>query len=154
MMQTCAPCHARNELLTPDFQPGDNYHDHYRVTLPTDPAVYYPDGQQRDEDFNWTSVLLSRMGHAGVTCLDCHDPHSNKTIIPASDNMLCLQCHTAPGRPQPNGTKAIPIDPLTHTRHQPSAAPAANASPATCRPPPTCSGPRATTTAGSAPIRS
>ncbi len=117
MMHTCAPCHARNELLTPDFQPGDNYHDHYRLTLPTDPAVYYPDGQQRDEDFNWTSVLLSRMGHAGVTCLDCHDPHSNKTIIPASDNMLCLQCHIAPGRPQPNGTKAIPIDPLTHTRH-------------------------------------
>ena len=32
-MQTCAPCHARNELLTANFQPGDNYHDHFRLTL-------------------------------------------------------------------------------------------------------------------------
>jgi predicted CXXCH cytochrome family protein len=117
MMQTCAPCHARNEALTADFQPGDNYHDHYRVTLPVDATVFYPDGQQRDEDFNWTSVLLSRMGHAGVTCLDCHDPHSNKTILPASDNQLCLQCHAAPGRLQPNGTRAVPIDPLAHSHH-------------------------------------
>lgn len=117
MMHTCAPCHARNELLTADFQPGDNYHDHYRVTLPTEAAVFYPDGQQRDEDFNWTSVLTSRMGHAGVTCLDCHDPHSNKTILPASDNSLCLQCHSAPGREQPNGTRATPIDALAHSRH-------------------------------------
>lgn len=117
MMQTCAPCHARNEPLTANFQPGDNYHDHYRVTLPTEAAVFYPDGQQRDEDFNWTSVLTSRMGHAGVTCLDCHDPHSNKTILPTSDNSLCLQCHAAPGRPQPNGTRAPVIDPLGHSRH-------------------------------------
>ncbi len=117
MMHTCAPCHARNEQLTPNFQPGDNYHDHYRVTLPTDAAVFYPDGQQRDEDFNWTSVLTSRMGHAGVTCMDCHDPHSNKTILPASDNSLCMQCHSAPGRLQPNGTRATPIDPLAHSRH-------------------------------------
>lgn len=118
-MQTCAPCHARNEQLTADFQPGDSYHDHYRVTLPVDPAVYYPDGQQRDEDFNWTSVLLSRMGHAGVTCLDCHDPHTTKTILPAAGNQLCLQCHAAPGRVQPNGTRAIPIDPVAHSHHKP-----------------------------------
>ncbi len=117
MMQTCAPCHARNEQLTPDFQPGDNYADHYRVTLPTEPGVYYPDGQQRDEDFNWTSVLLSRMGHAGVTCLDCHDPHTTKTILPAANNQLCLQCHAAPGRVQPNGTRAVPIDPAAHSHH-------------------------------------
>lgn len=116
-MQTCAPCHARSEQLTVDFQPGDNFHDHYRVVLPVDPAVYYPDGQQRDEDFNWTSVLLSRMGHAGVTCFDCHDAHTTRTLWPATDNLLCLQCHAAPGRTQPNGTRAVPIDPVAHSRH-------------------------------------
>lgn len=118
MMQTCAPCHARNEQLTLNFQPGDSYHDHYRITLPVEPGIYYPDGQQRDEDFNWTSVLTSRMGHAGVTCLDCHDPHTTKTILPVANNALCLQCHSAPGRAQPNGVIAVPIDPLTHSRHQ------------------------------------
>ncbi|RXK56364.1 hypothetical protein ESB00_10985 [Oleiharenicola lentus] len=119
MMQTCAPCHARNEKLTEDFQPGDSYHDHYRVTLPVEPEIFYPDGQQRDEDFNWTSVLLSRMGHAGVTCLDCHDPHTTKTILPTTDNQLCQQCHAAPGREMPGGRRATPIDPLVHSRHQP-----------------------------------
>jgi len=119
MMQTCAPCHARNEQLTLDFQPGDNYSDHYRLTLPVEPGIYYPDGQQRDEDFNYTSVLTSRMGgHAGVTCLDCHDPHSTKTILPVENNLLCLQCHAAPGRVQPNGVRAIPIDPLAHSHHK------------------------------------
>ena len=117
MMQTCAPCHARNEQLTLDFQPGDNYHDHYRATLPVDPTAFYPDGQQRDEVFNWTSVLQSRMAHAGVTCLDCHDPHTNRTILPTSNNALCLQCHSAPGRVQPNGVRAIPIDPIAHSHH-------------------------------------
>jgi predicted CXXCH cytochrome family protein len=118
MMETCAPCHARNEQLTLDFQPGDSYHDHYRITLPVEPRVYYPDGQQLDENFNWTSVLLSRMGHAGVTCLDCHDPHTTKTILPASNNLLCQQCHAPPGRQQPNGVRAPPIEPLAHSRHQ------------------------------------
>jgi predicted CXXCH cytochrome family protein len=118
MMQTCAPCHARNEKLTENFQPGDNYHDHYRVTLPIDPGVYFPDGQQRDEDFNWTSVLLSRMGHAGVTCLDCHDPHTTKTVLPSNDNQLCQQCHATPGRVMPGGVLATPIDPQRHSRHQ------------------------------------
>lgn len=118
-MQTCAPCHARNEQLDLDFQPGDNYNDHYRLTLPVDPAVYYPDGQQKDEDFNWTSIELSRMGHAGVTCMDCHDPHSTKTILPVNDNTLCMQCHGAPGRVMPvTGVQAPVIDPTAHSHHE------------------------------------
>lgn len=116
-MQTCAPCHARNEALTAEFHPGDTYNDHYRVTLPADAGVFWPDGQQRDEVFNWTSVLLSRMGHAGVTCMDCHDPHSTRTLLPADNNALCLQCHAAPGRVLAGGTRAIPIDPVAHSHH-------------------------------------
>lgn len=117
MMETCASCHARNELLTDTFQPGDRYADHYRVTLPVDPGLFWPDGQQRDEDFNWASMLLSRMGHAGVTCVDCHDSHTTKTILPVTNNQLCLQCHVAPGRVQPNGVRAVAIDPVAHSHH-------------------------------------
>ncbi|MCU0793070.1 MAG: tetratricopeptide repeat protein, partial [Opitutaceae bacterium] len=116
-MQTCAPCHARNEALTGTFKPGDNYHDHYRVVLPVQAATFYPDGQQRDEVFNWTSVLTSRMGHAGVSCLDCHDPHTNETVLPVENNALCMQCHSAPGRVMPGGARAVVIEPLAHSRH-------------------------------------
>ncbi|HTO02467.1 MAG TPA: tetratricopeptide repeat protein [Opitutus sp.] len=112
VMQTCASCHARNERLTLDFQPGDTYDDHHRLTLPVDPAIFHPDGQQRDEVFNWTSVRLSRMGHAGVTCMDCHDPHTTKLTMPVENNALCLQCHSGNGR-----LPAPVIDPIAHSRH-------------------------------------
>ncbi len=118
-MQVCATCHARGEPLTGDFQPGDLYADHYRLVLPVDPHTYYPDGQQRDEDFTWTSFRLSRMGgHGGVTCFDCHDPHTTKTLLPIDQNQLCMQCHAAPGREQSNGVRAAPIDPLAHSHHK------------------------------------
>lgn len=111
--ETCAPCHARNELLTGELRPGVSYNDHYRLTLPTEAAVFYPDGQVRDEDFNYTSLLTSRMGgKAGVTCLDCHDPHSGRTKLPVENNALCLQCHG----PSPRNNAPI-IDPLAHSHH-------------------------------------
>lgn len=134
IMQTCVPCHARNEPLTDTFQPGDNYFDHYRVVLPVEPGLFYPDGQQRDEVFNWTSVLLSRMGHAGVSCLDCHDPHTNKPILPVADNQLCQQCHAPPGRQLAGGARALPIDPIAHSGH---AAGSAGASCVACHMPTT-----------------
>lgn len=111
--QTCAPCHARNELITGSVLPGVDYNDHYRLTLPTEANIFYPDGQMRDEDFNYTSLLTSRMGgKAGVTCLDCHDPHSGKTLLPVANNQLCLQCHSPPAR-----LNAPIIDPVAHSHH-------------------------------------
>jgi predicted CXXCH cytochrome family protein len=111
--ETCAPCHARNELLTGELRAGANYNDHFRLTLPTEAAVFYPDGQVRDEDFNYTSLLTSRMGgKAGVTCLDCHDPHSGQTKLPVHNNALCLQCHG----PSPRNNAPI-IDPIAHSHH-------------------------------------
>ncbi|MGH7959007.1 MAG: tetratricopeptide repeat protein [Opitutaceae bacterium] len=111
--ETCAPCHARNELLAGELRPGVAYHDYYRLTLPTEAAVFYPDGQVRDEDFNYTSLLTSRMGgKAGVTCLDCHDPHSGRTKLPVENNLLCLQCHG----PSPRNNAPI-IDPIAHSHH-------------------------------------
>lgn len=116
--QTCAYCHARNEQLTPEFPPGATYEDHFRLTLPVQPGVFHPDGQQLDEDFNWTSVQLSRMHHAGVSCMDCHDPHTSKTILPVENNALCMQCHSAPGRQMPlTGVLSPVIDPTAHSRH-------------------------------------
>ena len=106
---TCASCHARRYELTGDFKPGDSFFDHYSLTIVDQTDLYYPDGQVRDEDYEFASFLSSRMRHSEIRCLDCHNPHSMKTILPG--NQLCLRCH--------NGSypKAPVIDPGPHSFH-------------------------------------
>jgi predicted CXXCH cytochrome family protein len=41
--------------------------------------------------YNHGSFLQSRMHAQGVTCSDCHDPHSSKLRLPG--NAVCFQCH-------------------------------------------------------------
>ena len=36
-----------------------------------DEGLYFPDGQIRDEVYEYGSFLQSRMFHEGVTCSDC-----------------------------------------------------------------------------------
>ncbi len=66
--------------------------DDYRVAL-LNPDLYFPDGQFKGEVYEYGSFIQSRMFHEGVTCSDCHDPHSSK--LRADGNALCLQCHLA-----------------------------------------------------------
>jgi len=113
IMDNCAACHARREELTGAFKPGDSFDDHYRLTLVDAPGIYHPDGQVLDEDFEYGSFMMSRMAARGVTCLDCHDPHSGKLRIPKEGNVLCMSCHAAPGT---RGAK--PVDPREHGRHE------------------------------------
>ncbi len=111
MFHTCAQCHARRGELTGDFQPGDNFFDHHALTIPDDTDLFYPDGQVRDEDYEFTAFLGSKMHAAGVRCVDCHEPHSSKLRVPG--NQMCMACH---GNVLTNG--APRIDPLTHSRHK------------------------------------
>lgn len=109
----CASCHARREELDGDFQAGDLFDDHFRLELPMVEGVFWPDGRQRDEDYCETGLRLSRMGAAGVTCLDCHDPHTARLKLPQEDDSLCLRCH---GTGLKVGTTASPmIDPSSHS---------------------------------------
>jgi predicted CXXCH cytochrome family protein len=55
--------------------------------------LYHADGQQRDEVFNHGSFMQSRMHAAGVTCSDCHNPHSGK--LRQTGNAVCAQCHAS-----------------------------------------------------------
>ena len=54
-------------------------------------AIYFADGQIREESFVLGSFLQSRMHARGVTCSDCHDPHSGALVAEA--NRVCAQCH-------------------------------------------------------------
>ena len=110
-MENCAGCHARRGEITGDPVPGDSFWDHYLLSIVDHTDTFYPDGQIRDEDYEFTSFMSSRMQHAGVRCMDCHDSHTMKTILPG--NQLCMRCHTPGGFPN-----APVILPETHSFHQ------------------------------------
>ncbi|HIG28715.1 MAG TPA: ammonia-forming cytochrome c nitrite reductase subunit c552 [Verrucomicrobiales bacterium] len=112
ILDTCGSCHARRGELTGDFKPGDNFFDHYSLVIPNETELYYADGQIHEEDYVMTSFLSSGMHSKGVRCLDCHQPHSTKTIL--SGNLLCMRCHSG-GLPE-FPTSPI-INPATHTFH-------------------------------------
>lgn len=112
IMESCASCHSRRDQLTPDdFKAGDRFHDHFSLSLPDQAGLYYPDGQILDEVFAYGSFEMSRMGHAGVTCLDCHNPHTIEPILPFDNNLMCMRCHEG------GVMDAQIIDPIPHSRH-------------------------------------
>ena len=110
-MSACGACHARRSELTGEFEAGDAFLDHFLLTIPDETDLYFPDGQVRDENYEYASFLSSGMFTKGVTCMDCHEPHTAK--VKASDNSLCLRCHEAPLPPAPR------IIAATHTFHPP-----------------------------------
>jgi Tfp pilus assembly protein PilF len=89
-IEVCAQCHARRSQIAEDYEAGKPLLDYYRPALLTSP-LYHFDGQQRDEVYNWGSFLQSKMYASGVTCSDCHNPHSGK--LRAAGNTLCATCH-------------------------------------------------------------
>jgi predicted CXXCH cytochrome family protein len=91
-IQMCARCHARRGQIHEGYVHGQPVGDDYRVAL-LDEDHYFPDGQIKEEDYEYGSFIQSRMFHAGVTCSDCHEPHSSK--LRAEGNGVCLQCHSA-----------------------------------------------------------
>ncbi len=89
-IETCARCHSRRSLLNEDYQQGQPLMNTHLPALLTNP-LYYPDGQIKAEDYVYGSFLQSKMYHQGVTCSDCHEPHSLQLREPG--NGVCFQCH-------------------------------------------------------------
>lgn len=89
-LETCARCHSRRGQAWPEYVHGHPLADTHRVAL-LDEGLYFPDGQIEDEVYVYGSFLQSRMHAAGVTCSDCHDPHSGR--LRAEGNALCNRCH-------------------------------------------------------------
>jgi tetratricopeptide (TPR) repeat protein len=88
---TCGSCHARRGELSGDFKPGDAFLDHFLLTIVDETDLFHADGQVRDEDYEFAPFLGSKMHAAGVRCVDCHEPHSARTLLPG--DLLCLRCH-------------------------------------------------------------
>jgi Tfp pilus assembly protein PilF len=89
-IETCAQCHSRRTQIADGYVAGKPFLDYYRPALLGRP-LYHADGQQHDEVYDWGSFLQSRMYAKGVTCSDCHNPHSGK--LEADGNAVCATCH-------------------------------------------------------------
>lgn len=107
-IEVCAQCHARRKQIADGYQAGKPFLDYYRPALLVSP-LYHADGQQHDEVFTWASFLQSKMYAKGVTCSDCHNPHSGQ--LRAEGNSVCASCHV----PSKYDTKQ-------HSRHQQNSA--------------------------------
>jgi tetratricopeptide (TPR) repeat protein len=117
VFDTCGSCHARRRELTGDFVPGDSFGQHFQLTTVDESDLYFPDGQIRDELYEYGSFHGSKMHTAGVRCADCHDPHAAKPRL--LGNVLCLRCHTgAPGQIPESTVIAPVIDPVAHSFHK------------------------------------
>jgi predicted CXXCH cytochrome family protein len=93
-VETCGRCHARRSEMSEDWAPG-RWLSETHVVSPLTERVYWPDGQMRDveEAYNYLPFKQSRMFAAGVTCGDCHEPHSGKLRVAGAG--VCLQCHAS-----------------------------------------------------------
>jgi predicted CxxxxCH...CXXCH cytochrome family protein len=104
-VEACGRCHARRTALREPYRHGRPLADSFMPAFLTEP-LYHPDGQIRDEVYVYGSFRQSRMYEAGVTCGDCHDPHSLQ--LRADGDQVCAQCH------QPGHFEAV-----SHTGHDP-----------------------------------
>ena len=89
-VETCGLCHGRRGQLSEAWVPGRSLSDTHLVSL-LGRGLYHADGQMLDEVYNYGSFRQSKMFAAGVTCSDCHEPHSMK--LRAAADGVCLQCH-------------------------------------------------------------
>jgi predicted CXXCH cytochrome family protein len=99
----CARCHSRGSRISDDYVYGAPLLDSHRL-VDLDADLYWSDGQMRGEVYNLGPFLQSRMQSKGVTCSDCHDPHTQALRFPG--NQVCTQCH-----------QAAKYDAVAHTHH-------------------------------------
>jgi predicted CXXCH cytochrome family protein len=93
-VETCGFCHARGGAFSEDWVPGRWLSNTHRLS-PFERRLFFADGQTRDveEPYNYQPFKQSAMFAAGVTCSDCHEPHS--AALRAPGNGVCVQCHAA-----------------------------------------------------------
>lgn len=90
--ESCGRCHSRRSVISPAYEYGKPLTDTHMPSLLRE-RMYFADGQIQDEVYVYGSFIQSRMYRAGVTCTDCHNPHSGELVTGANPNGVCAQCH-------------------------------------------------------------
>jgi len=116
-IEVCASCHSRRHKVSANDEYGEPLFDHFMPALLRN-DLYYPDGQIKDEVFVYGSFLQSKMHRAGVTCMDCHNPHTSE--LKQTGNGLCVQCHNENLPKRFSGLKSKNYNSPAHTHHKPN----------------------------------
>ena len=90
--ESCGRCHSRRSVITDSYEYGKPLLDTHRLAL-LDEGLYHADGRILDEVYVYGSFVQSKMYRAGVTCSDCHNPHSGNLQTGPDPNDVCAQCH-------------------------------------------------------------
>lgn len=92
-VEMCARCHSRRDTFSEDYLHGRPLADTHRLAL-LESTLFEFDGQiKKDEEvYEYQSFQQSKMYAAGVTCIDCHNPHTLKMPL---GNAVCASCHRA-----------------------------------------------------------
>ena len=90
--EACGRCHSRRGVASSEYAFGRPLMDSHQVSLLDDP-LYFADGQIREEVYVYGSFLQSRMYQAGVSCGDCHEPHSAELRTGSVASDICATCH-------------------------------------------------------------
>ncbi|SET48326.1 tetratricopeptide repeat protein [Thalassotalea agarivorans] len=106
-MMVCAQCHSRRmQISEQPMADIGHFGERYMLSQITG-DLYYPDGQIYEEVYVYGSYLQSKMAAKGVSCTNCHNPHTAELAIPVE--AVCQQCHDATAYNQEN-----------HSRHDPT----------------------------------
>ena len=92
VVETCAACHSRRHPVSENDALGQPFLDDFMPELLRE-GMYHANGLMQDEVFNYGSFVQSKMYHKGVSCNDCHNPHTLK--LRAEGNAMCATCHQA-----------------------------------------------------------
>lgn len=101
----CGSCHASRTPISPAFQPGDPFFDHFDL-IGLESDRFYPDGRDRAEAFTltrWMSGACARSGE--LDCLHCHTA-GGEFRYSDEPRRACLPCHANKVR-----------DPSGHSHH-------------------------------------
>ena len=138
-VDVCGSCHVRGKNADGKrddalgFMPGDNLADHYDWLVPKgeDEKRFYENGDSKSHHQQFNDFIQSKHYEAGLSCITCHDPHSQGAAagqLKDTPENLCFSCHSEEdlGKPfdlskyMPKRAKsATPGDITTHTFRKP-----------------------------------
>ncbi|WP_366923056.1 hypothetical protein MFMK1_003547 [Metallumcola ferriviriculae] len=138
-VDVCGSCHVRGKNADGKrddalgFMPGDDLNDHYDALVPKgeDEKRFYENGDSKSHHQQYNDFIQSKHYEAGLSCITCHDPHSQGAAtgqLKDTPEKLCFSCHSEEdlGKPfdlrkfMPKRAKsATPNDITTHTFRKP-----------------------------------